>query len=179
MDESIKQILLTEEEINNKVKELGKILSEEYKDKTPLLICILKGAVLFMSDLARNMTIKVEMDFMAVSSYGVSTKSSGVVKIVKDLEATIENRDVIIVEDIVDTGLTLKYLVDLLKRRNVNSIKVVTLLDKPDNRSVDLKPDYFGFTIPDEFVVGYGLDYADMYRNLPYIGVLKSEVYSK
>lgn len=178
MEENIERILITQEQIDNKVKEIGKIISKEYEGKTPLLVCILKGAVLFMSDLARNMTINVEMDFMAVSSYGVSTKSSGVVRIIKDLEATIENRDVIIVEDIIDTGLTLGYIIDLLKRRNVSTIKVVTLLDKPTHRSVDFKPDYFGFTIPDEFVVGYGLDYAEMYRNLPYIGVLKPEVYS-
>lgn len=179
MESDIKEILISEEEIRGKVKELGATLSEKYKDKTPLMICVLKGAVLFMSDLVRNMNIKVEMDFMAVSSYGTSTESSGVVRILKDLDTTLEGREVIIVEDIIDSGLTLNYLIDLFKRRNANSIKIVTLLDKPHRRTVDLKPDYYGFTIPDEFVVGYGLDFDEKYRNLPYIGILKTEVYSR
>ncbi len=178
MEENIKKILISKEEIEEKVKELGEQISKEYEGKQPLMVCVLKGAVLFMSDLSRYLTIPVEMDFMAVSSYGASTESSGVVRILKDLDATIEGRDIIIVEDIIDSGLTLSYLIDLLHRRNVQSIKVVTLLDKPHRRTVDLKPDFCGFTIPDEFVVGYGLDYAEKYRNLPYIGVLKSEVYS-
>lgn len=156
---------------------LAVALSEDYKDKNPLLIGVLKGAVPFLSDLMKRMTIPLEVDFMAISSYGQSTQSSGVVRIIKDLESSIEGRDLIVVEDIIDSGLTLSYLIDMLDRRNARSIKVVTLLDKPERRTVDLTPDYCGFTVPDEFVVGYGLDYAEKYRNLPYIGVLKPEVY--
>ena len=179
MDKDIKEVLISEEEIQEKIKELGTLLSEEYQGKKPLLVCVLKGAILFMSDLARSMTIPVEMDFMAVSSYGTSTESSGVVRILKDLDTDIEGRDLIIVEDIIDSGLTLSYLVDILNRRNISSLKIVTLLDKPHRRTVNLKPDYSGFVIPDEFVVGYGLDYAEVYRNLPYIGILKPEVYER
>ena len=177
MENDIKEILISKEALDEKIGELGATLSEEYKEKNPLMVCVLKGAFLFMSDLIRKMDIPLEVDFMAVSSYGASTESSGVVRILKDLDSTIEGRDLIIVEDIIDSGLTLSYLVDLLNRRNVNSIKIVTLLDKPHRRKVDLKPDLSGFVIPDEFVVGYGLDYAEEYRNLPYIGVLKPEVY--
>lgn len=178
MEADIKEVLLSEEAIQQKVKELGEILSKDYKDKKPLLVCVLKGAILFMSDLVRSMNIPVELDFMAVSSYGASTESSGVVRILKDLDTNIQGRDIIIVEDIIDSGLTLSYLIDLLNRRNVNSIKIVTLLDKPHRRTVKLVPDYRGFTVPDEFVVGYGLDFDEKYRNLPYIGILKPEVYS-
>ncbi|GAB7387194.1 hypothetical protein BSNK01_10300 [Bacillaceae bacterium] len=177
MLEDIQEILITEEEIDVKVRELGRILSRDYEGKNPLVICVLKGAAPFMSDLVKRMTIPLEMDFMAVSSYGASTKSSGVVRIVKDLDTPVEGRDVLIVEDIIDSGLTLSYLIDILRRRNANSIKIVTLLDKPHKRTVDLKPDYCGFTVPDEFVVGYGLDYAEKYRNLPFIGILKPEIY--
>ncbi|TCS80145.1 hypoxanthine phosphoribosyltransferase [Tepidibacillus fermentans] len=179
MENDIKEILISKEELDQKITELGAILSEEYKDTKPLMVCVLKGAILFMSDLIRKMNIPLEVDFMAVSSYGASTESSGVVRILKDLDRTVEGRDLIIVEDIIDSGLTLSYLVDLLNRRNVKSIKIVTLLDKPHRRKVDLKPDLSGFVIPDEFVVGYGLDYAEEYRNLPFIGVLKPEVYQK
>ncbi|BCU80302.1 hypoxanthine-guanine phosphoribosyltransferase [Polycladomyces abyssicola] len=179
MHEDIQEILYTEEEIKTKVKELGRRLSEDYKDLNPLCICVLKGAAPFMTDLVRSMDIPLEMDFMAVSSYGASTKSSGVVRIIKDLDASVEGRHVIIVEDIIDSGLTLSHLIDLLRHRNAASIKVVTLLDKPGRRTVDLKPDYCGFTIPDAFVVGYGLDYAEKYRNLPYIGILKERVYQQ
>jgi hypoxanthine phosphoribosyltransferase len=179
MHEDIQEILYTEEEIKAKVKELGRRLSEDYKDLNPLCICVLKGAAPFMTDLVRSMDIPLEMDFMAVSSYGASTKSSGVVRIIKDLDASVEGRHVIIVEDIIDSGLTLSHLIDLLRHRNAASIKVVTLLDKPGRRTVDLKPDYCGFTIPDAFVVGYGLDYAEKYRNLPYIGILKEKVYQQ
>ncbi|MGC5326816.1 hypoxanthine phosphoribosyltransferase [Brevibacillus sp. SYSU BS000544] len=179
MNNDIKDILLTEEQIAAKVKELGTILSEEYKDKNPLVICVLKGAVVFMADLTRHMNIRLEMDFMAVSSYGASTESSGVVRILKDLDTPVQNRNVLIVEDIMDSGLTLSRLVDLLKHREAASVKVVTLLNKPERRKVDISPDYSGFTIPDEFVVGYGLDYIENYRNLPYIGILKPEVYTK
>ncbi|MDN4593490.1 hypoxanthine phosphoribosyltransferase [Polycladomyces subterraneus] len=179
MHEDIQEILYTEEQIKTKVKELGCRLSEDYKDLNPLCICVLKGAAPFMTDLVRSMDIPLEMDFMAVSSYGASTKSSGVVRIIKDLDASVEGRHVIIVEDIIDSGLTLSHLIDLLRHRNAASIKVVTLLDKPGRRTVDLKPDYCGFTIPDAFVVGYGLDYAEKYRNLPYIGILKEQVYQQ
>lgn len=179
MEADIKEVLISESEIAEKIRELGLILSKDYQGKNPLMVCVLKGAILFMSDLVREMDIPLELDFMAVSSYGVSTESSGVVRIIKDLDTTVEGRDIIVVEDIIDTGLTLSYLIDLLNRRNINSIKVVTLLDKPHRRTVNLKPNYCGFTIPDEFVVGYGLDYAEKYRNLSYIGVLKPEVYSR
>lgn len=174
---NIGETLLTKEEIEQKVEELGKILSAEYAGKRPLLVCVLKGALIFVADLARAMEIPLEVDFMAVSSYGVSTKSSGVVRILKDLETGIEGRHVLIVEDIIDTGLTLNYLIENLKSRKPASIKICTLLDKPTRRRVQLKPDFCGFEIPDKFVIGYGLDFSEIYRNLPYIGVLKPEAY--
>ncbi|MBA4542431.1 MULTISPECIES: hypoxanthine phosphoribosyltransferase [Thermoactinomyces] len=177
MHQDIKEILISERQIQEKVAELGKALSREYQDLNPLCICVLKGAVPFMADLIRKLEIPLQMDFMAVSSYGNSTTSSGVVRILKDLDSAVEGRHVLIVEDIIDSGLTLSYLVEMLKGRNAASVKIVTLLDKPDRRKVNLSPDYSGFTIPDEFVVGYGLDYAEKYRNLPYIGILKEEVY--
>lgn len=173
----VHEILLTKEEIENKVQELGKTLAAEYHDKRPLLVCVLKGALIFMADLSRAMNIPLEVDFMAVSSYGVSTKSSGVVRILKDLETSIEGRHVLIVEDIIDTGLTLNYLIENLKSRKPASLKICTLLDKPSRRRVQLQPDYCGFVIPDEFVIGYGLDFSEIYRNLPFIGVLKPEAY--
>ncbi|MDF2668221.1 MAG: hypoxanthine phosphoribosyltransferase [Paenibacillus sp.] len=178
MHNDILEVLFTEEEIHNKVAELGEILSVEYEGRNPLVICVLKGAVIFMADLVKKMNIPLELDFMAVSSYGQSTKSSGVVKIIKDLDVPVEGRNVLIVEDIIDSGLTLSYLIDVLERRNALSISVVTLFDKPARRTVELDSDYKGFTIPDAFVVGYGLDYAEKYRNLPYVGILKPEVYS-
>ncbi|MDQ0340656.1 hypoxanthine phosphoribosyltransferase [Caldalkalibacillus uzonensis] len=178
MLEDIKEVLITEEQIAHKVKELGSKLAEEYRDKNPLVICVLKGAAPFMTDLVKHMNIHLEMDFMDVSSYGNRTESSGEVKIIKDLNTTVQGRHVLIVEDIIDSGLTLKYLVDLLRHRKAESVKIVTLLDKPHRRKVDLKPDLTGFEVPDEFVVGYGLDYAERYRNLPFIGVLKPEVYT-
>lgn len=178
MKDDMKEVLITREELDEKVKELAGILSAEYKDKNPLAVCILKGAALFMADLVKEMSIHLEIDFMDVSSYGNSTRSTGEVKIIKDLNTSVEGRDVLIVEDIIDSGLTLKYLVDLLRHRRAKSLKIVTLLDKPHNRQVELKPDLTGFVIPDEFVVGYGLDYAEKYRNLPYIGILKPEVYN-
>jgi hypoxanthine phosphoribosyltransferase len=177
MDQDIKEILLTEEEIQKKVKELGSVLSEEYRDRFPLAIGVLKGALPFMADLLKRMDIHLEMDFMDVSSYGNSTVSSGEVKILKDLDTSVEGRDILIIEDIIDSGLTLSYLVDLFHYRKAKSIKIVTLLDKPAGRKSDLKADYIGFEVPDEFVVGYGLDYAERYRNLPYIGILKPEIY--
>ncbi|QGQ93702.1 hypoxanthine phosphoribosyltransferase [Paenibacillus psychroresistens] len=178
MHKDIQEILFTEEEIQLKVKELGKQITADYAGRNLLVICVLKGAFIFMADLVKAMDIPLEIDFMAVSSYGVTTKSSGVVKIIKDLDIPVEGRDVMIVEDIIDSGLTLSYLIDVLERRNALSIAVVTLFDKPARRTVDLEPDYKGYTLPDAFVVGYGLDYAEKYRNLPYIGILKEKVYS-
>ncbi len=178
MRNDIEEVLYTEEEIQAKVKELGDIISKEYEGRNPLLVCVLKGAFIFMADLFKNITIHSEVDFMAVSSYGASTKSSGVVKIIKDLDVPVEGRNVVIVEDIIDSGLTLSYLIAVLERRNANSISVVALFDKPGRRTVDLEPDWKGFTIPDAFVVGYGLDYAEKYRNLPFVGVLKPEIYT-
>ena len=179
MKNDILDVLITEEELKEKIKELGKIITEDYKDKDIMLVGVLKGCVLFLSDLSREIELPLSMDFMVVSSYGNSTKSSGVVRIIKDLEKDIAGKDVLIVEDIVDTGLTLSYLVDYLKSRNANSVKVCTLLEKPDRRIANVRMDYVGFHIPDEFVVGYGLDYNEIYRNLPFVCVLKPEVYSK
>ncbi|WP_149475924.1 hypoxanthine phosphoribosyltransferase [Oceanobacillus polygoni] len=179
MHGEIDHILITEEEIKAKCQEIGKQLSEEYDGKFPLAIGVLKGAMPFLSDVIRHTDIHLEMDFMDVSSYGDGTRSTGEVKIVKDLNTKVEGRDLIIVEDIIDSGLTLSYLVDLFKYRKARSIKIVTLLDKPSGRSAAIKADLIGFEVPDEFVVGYGLDYAERYRNLPYIGVLKPEIYSE
>lgn len=178
MKDHIEKVLVSEEEIQNKVRELGAQLTEEYKDKFPLVIGVLKGAMPFMSDLIRRIDTFLEMDFMDVSSYGHSTVSSGEVKIVKDLNTSVEGRDILIVEDIIDSGLTLSYLVQLFQYRKANSVKIVTLLDKPTGRKADIQADYVGFVVPDAFVVGYGLDYAEKYRNLPYIGILKPYVYS-
>ncbi|MUT67680.1 hypoxanthine phosphoribosyltransferase [Paenibacillus sp. NEAU-GSW1] len=175
----IQEVLYDAQQIQAKVKEMGETLSRDFGGRNPLVICILKGAFIFMSDLVKEMNIPLEIDFMAVSSYGAATKSSGVVKIIKDLDASVEGRDVLIVEDIIDSGLTLSYLIDVLERRNAKSVTVATLFDKPARRSVDLEADYTGFSLPDEFVVGYGLDYAEKYRNLPFIGILKPEVYQK
>lgn len=166
------QVLISQEELQNRTKELGKQLTQDYKGKQIHMICVLKGGVMFMSDLSKEipMDVPVSMDFMAVSSYGNETTSSGIVKIVKDLDESIEGKDVLIVEDIIDSGRTLSYLVQILKERKPKSIKICTLLDKPDRRVVDVDVDYVGFEIPDLFVLGYGLDYMQIYRNLPYIG---------
>lgn len=177
MEKDVKEVLIDQEKLQKRIKELGQEISKDYKGRDLLLICVLKGAVLFMADLAQNIDIPLEMDFMAVSSYGNSTQSSGVVKIVKDLDSSIENKDLLIIEDIVDSGLTLSYLMELFKNRGVKSIKVCSLLEKPTKRIAKLHIDYIGFQVPDEFVIGYGLDFAEKYRNLPYIGVLKEEVY--
>ncbi|EGL19719.1 hypoxanthine phosphoribosyltransferase [Paenibacillus chitinolyticus] len=178
MFNDIQEVFYSEEQIQAKVQELGAQISKDFEGRNPLVICVLKGAFIFMADLVKQVTIPLELDFMAVSSYGQSTKSSGVVKIIKDLDVSVEGRHVLIVEDIIDSGLTLSYLIDVLERRNAQSVSVVTLFNKPARRSVDLQPDYAGFEIPDAFIVGYGLDYAEKYRNLPYIGVLKPEIYS-
>ncbi|MDQ0157703.1 hypoxanthine phosphoribosyltransferase [Robertmurraya andreesenii] len=178
MKNDIEKILITEEEIQTKIKEIAKQLSEDYQDAFPLAIGVLKGAMPFMGDLLKRVDTYLEMDFMDVSSYGNSTVSSGEVKILKDLDTSVEGRNILIIEDIIDSGLTLSYLVELFRYRKAKSIKIVTLLDKPTGRKANIKADYVGFVVPDEFVVGYGLDYAERYRNLPYIGVLKPEVYT-
>ncbi|QOY38525.1 hypoxanthine phosphoribosyltransferase [Anaerobacillus isosaccharinicus] len=177
MRDEIKEVLFSEEEIQTKIRELGATISEEYQDRFPLVIGVLKGAMPFMSDLIKRVDVHLEVDFMDVSSYGNEMVSSGEVKIIKDLNTSVEGRDVLIIEDIIDSGLTLNYLVDLFHYRKAKTVKIVTLLDKPEGRKVDLKPDLTGFIVPDEFVVGYGLDYAERYRNLPYIGILKPEIY--
>lgn len=173
----IKEVLYSEEDIAKVTKDLGAVLTEEYKDKYPLVIGILKGAVMFMTDLSRAMDCDLELDFMDVSSYGAGMESSGDVKIIKDLDTTVEGRNVLIVEDIIDTGRTLSYLIEIFRYRKAKSIKIVTLLDKKERRAVDLEADWVGIEVPNEFVVGYGLDYIERHRNLPYIGVLKEEVY--
>ncbi|GIP41336.1 hypothetical protein J31TS4_46160 [Paenibacillus sp. J31TS4] len=179
MHNDIQEVLYSEEQIREKVRELGARISEDFQGRNLFVICVLKGAFIFMADLVKEVSIPMELDFMAVSSYGASTKSSGVVKIIKDLDVPVEGRDILIVEDIIDSGLTLSYLIDILERRNARSVSVVALFDKPARRTVDLQPDYAGFTLPDAFIVGYGLDYDEKYRNLPYVGVLKEEVYTK
>ena len=166
-------VYLTEEQISERVKEMGEQISRDYGDEPVYLICILKGSMFFTCELAKRITSPVEIDFMSVSSYGAGTSSSGVVKIVKDLDQPLEGKDVLIVEDIIDSGRTLSYLIEILKQRNPNSIRLCTLLDKPERRVRDVRVDYCCFNIPDEFVVGYGLDYAQKYRNLPFIGVVE------
>ena len=172
MAESIK-VLVPEAEVAKRIEELGKKISEDYAGKQVHLICVLKGGVFFMCELAKRISVPVSMDFMSVSSYGDGTSSSGVVKIAKDLDESLEGKEVLVVEDIIDSGRTLYYLLDILKKRNPKSMRLCTLLDKPDRRVRDVKVNYVGFEIPDEFVVGYGLDYAQKYRNLPYIGVVE------
>lgn len=180
MINSIKKTYYSEEQLADIVSSLGKQISEDYKDKNLLLVSVLKGSVIFMADLMRAITVPCEIDFMCVSSYQSGTKSSGVVKIIKDLDINLEGKDVLIVEDILDSGRTLSYLKTIIEGRNPSSIKICTLLDKPERRVVpDLVADYSGAEVPDEFVVGYGLDYDEKYRNLPYIGVLKEEIYSE
>ncbi|ELA51465.1 hypoxanthine-guanine phosphoribosyltransferase [Enterococcus faecium EnGen0012] len=177
LEKDIERILISQEEIQVRCKELGKELTEIYQNTNPLVVGVLKGAVPFMADIVRSIDTYLELDFMDVSSYGNATVSSGEVKIVKDLDTNVEGRDLLIVEDIIDSGRTLAYLVDLFKYRKAKSVKIVTLLDKPEGRVVNIEADYVGFNVPNEFVVGYGLDYAEAYRNLPYIGVLKPSVY--
>ena len=174
MAEKIK-VMLSEQEVDAKICEIGKQISEDYAGKQVHLVCVLKGGSFFMCELAKRITVPVSLDFMSVSSYGKETKSSGVVKIVKDLDEPLVGKDVIVVEDIVDSGRTLSYLMEMLKDRNPESLRLCTLLDKPDRRVVDVHVDYTGFQIPDEFVVGYGLDYDQKYRNLPYIGAVEFE----
>lgn len=172
MAETIK-VLLSEKEVEERIQELGRQISEKYQGKQIHMICVLKGGVFFMCELAKRISVPVSLDFMCVSSYGDAAQSSGVVRIAKDLDESIEGKDVLIVEDIIDSGRTLSYLIEVLKKRNPKSIELCTLLDKPERRERDVQVDYVGFEIPDEFVVGYGLDYAQKYRNLPYIGVVE------
>jgi len=179
MFEDIEEILITEEQIQKRVAELGKQISDLYQSKDLLLVCILKGGVMFMADLARAITIPCQLDFMAVSSYGAATETSGVVRILKDLDKSIQGKHILIVEDVVDTGLTLQYLVTNLVNREPASLKICSLLNKRANRKVDIQVDFIGFEIPDKFVVGYGLDYAGYYRHLPYVSVLKPEIYRR
>lgn len=173
----LQEILISREELSKRIKEIGKQISKDYEGKDLMLIGVLKGSVPFMADLLREITIHCTMDFMAVSSYGNSTQSSGVVRILKDLDSNIENKNILIIEDIIDTGYTLKYLISNLKSRKPADVSVCCLLDKPERRKAELDIKYTGFKIGDAFVIGYGLDYAERYRNLPFIGVLKREVY--
>ena len=177
MNQDIDYVLYSEETLAETVKKLGAQISADYAGRNLLLVSILKGSVVFMSDLMRSITIPCKIDFMAVSSYGSGVKSSGTVRILKDLDRDIRGYDVLIVEDILDSGMTLNDLMDLLYARNPNSIRICTLFDKPERRSVDIYADYKGIEVPDEFIVGYGLDYDEIYRNLPYVGVLKRSVY--
>ena len=179
MNDKIKEILVSEEKIDRCVQEIADKINNDFKDEEVILIGILKGSVIFMSDLARKLTLDAKMDFMAVSSYGKSSETSGVVKILKDLDFEIKGKNVIIVEDIIDSGTTLKYLIKYLGARNPKSIKVACMLDKPSRRKSDVKIDYLGCEVPDEFLVGYGLDYAEIGRCLPYVAALKEEVYKK
>lgn len=179
MIDDIERVLLSEEQLNEGVSKIGAQISKDFEGKNPLIVGVLKGSFVFMADLMRKITIPVTVDFMALSSYNNGAKSSGEVRILKDLSVEIKNRHIIIVEDILDSGLTLSYTINMLKTREPASITLCTLLDKPQRRTVDIKPDYSCFTISDDFVVGYGLDYDEHYRNLPYIGALKPRVYSK
>ncbi|MFD1441007.1 MULTISPECIES: hypoxanthine phosphoribosyltransferase [Lacticaseibacillus] len=177
MNDDILKVLYSKQDIDAIIKRLAGEISRDYAGKNPLVVCILKGAIMFMTDLVRELDEYVELDFMDVSSYGNATESSGEVKVIKDLDTSVAGRDVLIVEDIVDTGRTLSYLIKIFKTRDAKSIKVCTLMDKPDRRIKTVEADYVGTQVPNEFVVGYGLDYAERYRNLPYIGVLKPEIY--
>nr|WP_297279404.1 hypoxanthine phosphoribosyltransferase [uncultured Butyricicoccus sp.] len=177
MKNDIQEVLFSEQQLADKVKELGARISADYADKNPLIVSVLKGSYVFMADLTRQITIPCNIDFMAVSSYGAGTKTTGEVQIIKDIGSKIDGRHLVIVEDILDSGVTLSFLIKVLKARGAASIRLCTLLSKPDRRKVDVPIDYLGFEIPDAFVVGYGLDYAEKYRNLPYIGILKPAVY--
>lgn len=180
MHQDIDHVLVSEEQLQAKVAELGARISADYEGRDLLLVSILKGAVVFMADLMRAVTIPCAIDFMVVSSYGgANTSSTGLVKIIKDLDQDLSGKDVLIVEDILDTGITLSHLMPMLQMRNPRSLRLCTILSKPSRRKAKIEPDYCGFEVPDEFVVGYGLDYDEKYRNLPYVGVLKPEIYTK
>ena len=178
-EDILEKVLFSKEQLAKRIKELAAQLDKDYAGKTPLMVAILKGSVMFFTDLIREMTLPLEIDFMSISSYGSGVKSSGEVKMIKDLDNKIEGKDVIIVEDIVDSGYTMKYLTHLLEARNPSSIKICALLDKPSRTETDVAVDYKGFEVGNEFVVGYGLDYAARYRNIPFIGILKRSVYEK
>ena len=175
--DDVAQVLISEDRLQSRIAQLGEKISADYKGLDPILVCVLKGGYVFLADLTRRLSVRHSVDFMATSSYGNATESTGVVRILKDLDTDIGGRHVLIVEDIIDTGQTLSYLLENLRSRKPASIRICTLLSKPARREVELKVDYLGFEIPDEFVIGYGLDYAEAYRNLPFIGVLKPEVY--
>ena len=177
MINDVEKVLLSEEQLSQKIAELGEEISKDYQGKEIVAICVLKGAILFMADLARAVKVPMALDFMAVSSYGNGTSTSGTVRILKDLDNSIEGKHVLVVEDIIDSGVTLKYLLKNLKSRKPASIKLCTLLNKPERRRVEVDIDHCGFTVPDYFLVGYGLDYAEKYRNLPFIGILKPAIY--
>ncbi|MBQ7521173.1 MAG: hypoxanthine phosphoribosyltransferase [Clostridia bacterium] len=177
--QDLERVLVTREEIAAKVKELGQRINADYQGKSPVVVCILKGAVIFFSDLLRELDLPLDIDFMAISSYGRSTKSTGVVKLVKDLDRDVNGRDVLVVEDIVDSGMTLHYIKSELLHRGATSVRIATLLDKPARRRVELNVEYSCFNIPDAFVVGYGLDYDEKYRNLPDVGILHPRIYTK
>jgi len=179
MNDDIRAVLVSEQQLKDKVAQLGAQISQDYAGKDLVLVSILKGAVVFMADLMRAVTIPCSIDFMVVSSYGAGTTTTGLVKIIKDLDSDLSGKDVLIVEDILDTGVTLSNLVPMLKMRDPNSVRICAILDKPSRRRADIQADYIGFQVPDEFVVGYGLDYDEKYRNLPYVGVLKPSVYEK
>lgn len=178
MNEDILQVLFTEEQLRQKCAELGARISRDYEGKNLLMVSVLKGSVVFMADLMRQITVPCGIDFMAVSSYGSGVKTSGVVRIIKDLDLDLAGRDILIVEDILDSGMTLAYLTELLRDRGPASIRIAALLDKPSRRKAAVQADYVGYVVPDEFVVGYGLDYDEKYRNLPYVGILKPAVYT-
>ena len=173
------RVLLSEEEVDKRIREIAGEINRDYAGRAVHLICILKGGVFFTCELAKRLTVPVSLDFMSVSSYGSGTESSGVVRIVKDLDQPLIGKDVLIVEDILDTGITLSNLLPMLRLRNPSSVKLCTILSKPSRRKADIEPDYLGFEVPDEFVVGYGLDFDEKYRNLPYVGVLKPEIYTR
>jgi len=177
MNNDIKEVLYSEDELRGRVRQMGAEISNDYAGKELILIGVLKGSVIFMADLLKEINIPCKMDFMAVSSYGNSTETSGVVRILKDLDFEIQGKDILIVEDIIDSGVTLKYLMKYLSGRKPNSLEIVCLLNKPDRRKVDIDVKYLGYDVPDHFLVGYGLDYAEKYRNLPYVGILKEEIY--
>lgn len=177
IENDIEKVFFSKEELSDIVKRLGAQISRDYEGKNLMLVSILKGSVIFMADLMREITVPCDIDFMCVSSYGSGTKTSGRVKIIKDLDIDLNGKDLLLVEDILDSGMTLSHICDILRTRNPSSIRICTLLDKPERRKADIHADYAGTFVPDEFVVGYGLDYAEKYRNLPYIGVLKREIY--
>ena len=179
MQDDIQSVLISEQQLADAVKKLGEQISRDYADRNLMMVSVLKGSVVFMADLMRAISVPASIDFMSVTSYGKGVKTSGVVRIIKDLDEELDGRDILIVEDILDSGMTLSYLKEHIMAKGARSIRIATLLDKPERRRVDIHPDYSCFSVPDEFVVGYGIDYAEKYRNLPYVGILKPCVYEK